>query len=544
IYLDWQFPIDSRGKDVAVLRKTNGYPIDHTDGVEVYRGAGTLTIDLGVLPGETYYYAALTSDKEGRHSLATSSAQRTITPTDTTPPGSVGSFTATGKYRRIILNWTNPMDGDYQKTVIVRKIDSYPATVTDGVIIYSGKWSSYEDVQVIEGVLYCYAAFSYDGVNYSSGTQCFAIPTTDITPPSTPGTLTENSFGREADIDVSTGAYLLRWDNAQAYDEDSGIAYYEIEERINNGSWTLVQKIPGDNVTASFGNKQPGNIYCYRFRGVNGIGVPGSYSISSDGIRVVNKAMVLPAASSIAYIGTDKEFAVVDVPTNAYASGTIFGITQIVASQTNLLQSEPPIERLLGNAWQLVAVDEGNNLIQPSGNIMLIVSYPDPDSGNEKEDVERYRLFVLDEGANVWRVVTGSQTIMGTTNVIQFAVGSLSTYVVAKLRDTIPPMSVGSFTVTGREHEVVLSWENPEDIDYVWTEIVRRTDRFPGSATDGNVIYIGTGTGYVDATVTDSTTYCYAASNYDGTNYSTLTTGSATVIDRTPPASIGSFTAT
>ncbi|MEK7812960.1 MAG: hypothetical protein AAB296_04300, partial [Candidatus Desantisbacteria bacterium] len=46
-----------------------------------------------------------------------------------------------------------------------------------------------------------------------------------------------------------------------------------------------------------------------------------------------------------------------------------------------------------------------------------------------------------------------------------------------------------------------------------------------------------------DATVTDSTTYYYAAFSYDGTNYSTLTTGSATVIDRTPPASIGSFTA-
>ncbi|MDI6780489.1 MAG: right-handed parallel beta-helix repeat-containing protein [bacterium] len=544
VFLSWILPSDSRVKDVVVLRKTNGYPTDHTDGVEIYRGAGTSTTDLEILSGETYYYAAFTSDKEGRHSLATSSAQKAITPTDTTPPGSVGSFTATGKYGKIILNWTNPMDRDYQKTVIVRKIDSYPATVTDGVEVYIGKGISHKDAIVIEGVLYCYTAFSYDGVNYSSGTQCFARPTTDITPPSTPGTLTENSFDREADIDVSIGSYLLRWDNAQAYDEDSGIAYYEIEERINNGSWTLVKQIPENNVTASFGNKQPGNVYYYRFRGINGVGVPGSYSVSSDGIRVVNKAVILPATSSIAYMGTDKKFITADIPTSVYAGGTIFGITQVAASQTNLLQAEPPIERLLGNAWQLVAVDEGNNLIQPAGNIMLIVSYPDPDGSNEKEDMERYRLFALDEGVNVWRVVPGSQIIMGTTNVIQVAVGSLSTYVVAKLRDIIPPMSVGSFTVIGREHEVELSWENPEDIDYVRTEIVRRADRFPGSITDGSVIYIGTGTGYVDATVTDSTTYYYAAFSYDGTSYSTATTGSAAVIDRTPPAGIGSFTAT
>ncbi len=540
--LNWTLPSDSRVTEMAVLRKTNGYPLDHTDGVEVYRGTGTSTIDLGVLPGETYYYAAFTSDGKGRHSLATSSAQGIITPTDTIPSGNVGSFTATEKYWRIILNWTNPIDRDYLKTVIVRKIDSYPATMTDGVIVYSGSGTSHEDVGVKEGVLYNYTAFSYDGVNYSSGMQATARPTTDITPPSMPGELTENSFDREADIDVSTGAYLLRWDNARAYDEDSGIDYYEIEERINNGSWTLVKQIQGNNVTASFGNKQPGNVYYYRFRGVNGVGVAGSYSTSSDGIQVVNKAMILPAASSIAYTGIDGKFAIADVPTNAYASGTIFGISQMAAPQTGLLQAEPPIERLMGNAWQLVAIDGNNNLIQPESNMMLLISYPDPDNGNKEEDMERYRLFRLDEG--VWKIVSGTQTIMGTTNVIQVAVGSLSTYVVAKLRDTIPPMSVGSFTVTGKEHGVELSWDNPGDIDYVWTEIVRQTNRFPGSATDGSVIYVGTGTEYVDATVTDSTIYYYAAFSYDGTNYSTLTTGSATVIDRTPPASIGSFTAT
>lgn len=543
VSLSWTLPTDPRVKDVAILRKTNGYPMDYTDGIEVYRGAGTSTIDLGVLPGETYYYIALTSNGEGRYSLATSSARLMITPVDTTPPDSVGSFTATGRYGKILLNWTNPVDRDYQKTVIVRGIDNYPATVTDGVMVYSGIGTNYEDMMVVEGVLYNYTTFAYDGVNYSSGTQASARPTTDITPPSTPGTLTENSFDKEADIDISTdGTYLLRWDNAQVYDEDSGIAYYEIEERINNGSWTLIRMIPGNNVTLSLGGKQYGNVYYYRFRGVNGVGAPGSYSVSSDGIRIVNKDMVLPAASSIAYVGTDRNFAVVDVPANAYASGTIFGVTQIFATQTNLLQAMPPIERLLGNAWQLVAVDGNNNLVQPKGNITLLISYPDPDDGNEKEDVDRYRLFRLEN--DVWEIVPGTQTIMGTINVIQAVVGSVATYIVAKLSDTIPPGAIGSLTVTGREHDVVLSWTNPADEDYVHTTIIRRSDRFPGSATNGSVIYVGTGTGYVDATITDSTTYYYAVFSYDGTSYSTLTVGSATVIDKTPPASMGSFTAT
>ncbi|MFH1860256.1 MAG: right-handed parallel beta-helix repeat-containing protein, partial [bacterium] len=429
VYLNWVFPPDLRVKDVTVLRKMGGYSLDHTDGVEVYRGAGTSTIDSVVLPNITYYYAAFTSDGEGWHSMATASAQLMITPTDTTPPGSIGSFTATGKYGKIALSWTNPMDRDYLRTVIVRKMNSYPATVTDGIMVYNNTGSKYEDMLVMKDVQYCYAAFAFDGVNYSSSTQCSAKPTTDITPPSTPGTLTENSYDREGDIDVSTdGKYLLRWDNARGYDEDSGIASYEIEERVNNGSWTLLGSVRGNYVTASFSDKQPGNVYYYRFRAVNGVGLPGSYSVSSDGIRVVNKAAVLPAASSVVCMGAERQFVVVDVPTNAYASGTIFGVTQIAATQTNLLKANPAIERLLGNAWQLAAVDGDNNLIQPDSNMMLLISYPDPDDGNEKEDVERYRLFRLDENENVWKIVSGTQTIMGTTNIIQAAIGSVSTY--------------------------------------------------------------------------------------------------------------------
>lgn len=545
VYLNWVFPSDLRVKDVAVLRKMGGYSLDHTDGTEIYRGTGTSTVDLWALPYAACYYTAFTSNGKGQYSMATVSVQLMITPVDTTPPGSIGSFTATGRYGKISLIWTNPMDRDYLRTVIVRKMNSYPATVTDGVMIYNSAGSSYEDMIVVKDMQYCYTAFAFDGVNYSNIATASAIPISDITPPSTPGTPTENSLDREADIDISTdGKYLLRWDNAQAQDEDSGIACYEIEERVNNGSWTLLGSVRGNYVTASFSDKQSGNVYCYRFRAVNNVGLPGSYSVSSDGIRVVNKAAVLPATASVAYRGEDRQLAVVDVPTNAYASGTIFGVTQIAATQTNLLKANPPIERLLGNAWQLAAVDGNNNLLQSNSNIMLLISYPDPDNSNEKEDVERYRLFRLDENENVWKIVNGTQTIMGTNNVIQAAIGSVSTYIVAKMLDTVPPGAVGSFTVTGGEHEVGLSWVNPVDLDYVLTEIVKRSDRLPGSATDGAVIYVGTGTSYVDATVTDSTTYYYAAFSYDGTNYSTIITGSASVKDNTPTASVGSLTAT
>ncbi|PIY19210.1 hypothetical protein COZ13_06505, partial [Candidatus Desantisbacteria bacterium CG_4_10_14_3_um_filter_40_18] len=435
------------------------------------------------------------------------------------PPG---SFTATGKYGKISLSWINPGDVNYQRTDIVRKINSYPGTITDGVMVYSGTGSSYENTLVVKDVVYYYAAFACNGINYSNPATASATPISDISPPSSPGTPTENF----PDIDIiATGTWLLQWDT-QAQDEESGIFYYEIEEKVDNGSWTLVQYVSGDTGTASFNNKQSGSVYYYRLRAVNKAGLSGNFSSPSDGIRVVNKAMVLPATASVASVGQDGKFALVDVPTNAYASGTIFGITQISPPQTDLLQANPPIERLLGNAWQLIAVDGNNKLIQPNNNMVLIVSYPDPDAATDTEDMERYRLYEFDEGAKTWRMVPGSQTIMGTNNMIQIVIGNLSTFVVAKLRDIVPPEGIGSFTVIGGEHEVNLSWENSRDVDYVYTTIVKRTDRFPGSPTDGSVLYIGTGTGYVDATVTDSTSYYYAGFSWDGTNYSTATLGS------------------
>jgi len=453
------------------------------------------------------------------------------------PPG---SFTATGKYGKISLSWINPGDVNYQRTDIVRKINSYPGTITDGVMVYSGTGSSYENTLVVKDVVYYYAAFACNGINYSNPATASATPISDISPPSSPGTPTENF----PDIDIiATGTWLLQWDT-QAQDEESGIFYYEIEEKVDNGSWTLVQYVSGDTGTASFNNKQSGSVYYYRLRAVNKAGLSGNFSSPSDGIRVVNKAMVLPATASVASVGQDGKFALVDVPTNAYASGTIFGITQISPPQTDLLQANPPIERLLGNAWQLIAVDGNNKLIQPNNNMVLIVSYPDPDAATDTEDMERYRLYEFDEGAKTWRMVPGSQTIMGTNNMIQIVIGNLSTFVVAKLRDIEPPEGIGSFTVIGGEHEVNLSWENSGDVDYVYTTIVKRTDRFPGSPTDGSVLYIGTGTGYVDATVTDSTSYYYAGFSWDGTNYSTATLGSTSVmagID-TPPSAPGTVT--
>lgn len=101
---------------------------------------------------------------------------------DGTPPANVSSFTATAGDGQISLGWTNPAT-DFAGVTILRKTGSYPASPTDGTIVYNGSGTSYVNTGLVNGTLYYYKAFSRDAVlNYSSGAQASATAL-DTTPP-------------------------------------------------------------------------------------------------------------------------------------------------------------------------------------------------------------------------------------------------------------------------------------------------------------------------------------------------------------------------
>ncbi len=103
-------------------------------------------------------------------------------------------------------------------------------------------------------------------------------------------------------------------------------------------------------------------------------------------------------------------------------------------------------------------------------------------------------------------------------------------------KDLIPPDPVTNFTAIGGNQLVTLFWTNPAE-DYAGTRIVRRTDRYPTSETDGNIVFDETGTGTVDAGLTNGQPYYYGAFVFDvSSNYSTGKFALATPeADTTPP---------
>ena len=85
ITLTWVNPPDADFAGVKIQRSTSGFPTGPTDGITVFQGLGTQTVDTGLTPGTTYYYAAYAYDTSGNFaSGALASATTLLVPP---PPG-------------------------------------------------------------------------------------------------------------------------------------------------------------------------------------------------------------------------------------------------------------------------------------------------------------------------------------------------------------------------------------------------------------------------------------------------------------------------
>ncbi|MFA6515433.1 MAG: TIGR03790 family protein [Candidatus Paceibacterota bacterium] len=89
------------------------------------------------------------------------------------------------------------------------------------------------------------------------------------------------------------------------------------------------------------------------------------------------------------------------------------------------------------------------------------------------------------------------------------------------IRDSTPPSEVTNLQAVASDTEVILSWINPVDADFVGVKILRKTGSYPVNSADGTVIFTGVGTSYTNTGLTNDTTYYYTIFAYDEVpNYS------------------------
>ena len=84
-----------------------------------------------------------------------------------------------------------------------------------------------------------------------------------------------------------------------------------------------------------------------------------------------------------------------------------------------------------------------------------------------------------------------------------------------KSKDKIPPPPISNFQANGDNQKVWLSWANPTDTDFVGVRILRKTEGYPSSPTDGVLVYSGGGTIHVDTGLINGVTYYYRAFSFD-----------------------------
>ncbi len=95
---------------------------------------------------------------------------------------SAGSFEPTlvkakGADGQIVVEWDNPGEANFVRTVVVRKEGSYPTSPSDGQTLYEGRGDTYADTNLQNGKTYYYAVYSYNhSKTYSRGVNLSLAP--------------------------------------------------------------------------------------------------------------------------------------------------------------------------------------------------------------------------------------------------------------------------------------------------------------------------------------------------------------------------------
>lgn len=201
--LRWNLPQDADLAGVTIVRNTSTQPINPSDGTVIYTGFATNFNDSpALIPGATNFYRIFAFDEATNYSSGISA---TIS-----PPNRITSFVAATQDEAVRLSWSNP-GGSFSGVLIRGSTNSFPSNPTDGNFVYQGSDTSTTNINLTNGIVYYYSAFSYDiSPNYSAASTSSATPA-DTNAPSSVTALS---------VSPSNTALLIQWSNPSTPDLD------------------------------------------------------------------------------------------------------------------------------------------------------------------------------------------------------------------------------------------------------------------------------------------------------------------------------------
>jgi len=148
---------------VIVMNETGypGYPTNPTNGTEKYNDTASSYEIGGLTANSTYYFSVWSYTACGFSDSYVVINETTVATADS--PSNLEATTL--NHSAISLTWDKGADW----TTIVRKIDSYPTSPTDGLVIYNGTAQSYTHTGLTPVEHYYYRAWGWNGESHSVG---------------------------------------------------------------------------------------------------------------------------------------------------------------------------------------------------------------------------------------------------------------------------------------------------------------------------------------------------------------------------------------
>lgn len=140
------------------------------DGTIIYEGTAEEFEDTGLTNDVEYEYEIVSITKAGKRSEP---LVIKVTPTPFTMDleYNVSDLTVTGittEGEKVIFEWENPVEADFEGVLIRRKEGSFPVDIFDGDLVYDDDGESVEDTGLTNDVEYFYTIWAYNDSNQYS----------------------------------------------------------------------------------------------------------------------------------------------------------------------------------------------------------------------------------------------------------------------------------------------------------------------------------------------------------------------------------------
>ena len=174
VLIRWQNPDSPDFLGTKIMRRTDRYPLNSSDGILIYAGQDSSIIDEVLADTVTYLYSIFTYDPSGNYGQPYCLPGKALR--DVIPPADVNNVTVKSGINSITLRWKNPLDSDFSGVLIIRRIDRYPSSPIDGEEVYNLNGTEFTDAR-LEHITYYFTLYAYDYArNYSRGVQVPGMP--------------------------------------------------------------------------------------------------------------------------------------------------------------------------------------------------------------------------------------------------------------------------------------------------------------------------------------------------------------------------------